>query len=500
MARLKQPYFVYLLIVSALGITIITTGLMRIRTFQPPVYFLLFVTFAVLAQLVASSFSISNKTSVTYQVVPAVSMAVVPLFGPFAAAVIEAVSELSLWIIKPSEKNVWRKSLPQLAFNTSMSSISILAAGFVFVNLRALLGENLVGLILPYFAGAIIYEQVNFWILAGIIWLQQNRKVSIRSIWSANAWAMPITILLMSIGGGILSFSLISFGPVGLGVFFLPILLSAIAFRLYQRKMQAHMDNLEFLVQQRTSELEALNKRKDAFLAVLTHDMITPLTSMQLYAELLREDPTVAQEDPQFTETMIRCQKSLQRLLRNILDLEKLNSGHAITPRKATFNLNRLIHIVIDIVVSEASVKELDIQCDLPEQQLSLLADEEQFERIMLNLLSNAVKYTPVKGSIKVTVEQIPNFTKIEVSDSGYGIPEEELPYIFRRFTRVEELQDKAIGTGLGLAITKALIEAHDGSISVSSEIGEGSIFTILLPEKSTTVLHDLPKFEHAVA
>jgi signal transduction histidine kinase len=415
-------------------------------------------------------------------------MAVVPLFGPFAAVLVDGVSAISLWVIKPSEKNIWQKSWSQLAFNTSMGSISIFIAGLVFVYTRNLLGDSLAGKIVPYFIAAIIFDQLNIWLLAGIVWLQQNRTASLWSIWKANIWAMPISILLISVGGGILSFSLISFGPVGLVIFFLPILLSAIAFRLYLKKMQGHMDNLEYLVQQRTSELEALNKRKDAFLAVLTHDMITPLTSMQLYAEILREDPTVPQEDPQFTETMIRCQKSLLRLLRNILDLEKLNSGHSLISRKTNFNLNDQIKLVTDIVSSEAREKEIQITTTLPSDPLFLYADQDQFERILLNLLSNAVKYTAVKGVIKVLVEQIPDHTKIEVSDNGYGIPEEELPFIFQRFTRVAQLQDKATGTGLGLAITKALITAHDGKISVRSEIGKGSTFTILLPEESTTV------------
>lgn len=482
MDRLRQPYFIYLLAVSIIGGSIIVMGLLRLNSYQPPIYFLLFVIMAILAQMITSSFSISKKTSVTYQVAPAVSMAVVPLFGPFAAVLIDAVSAFSLWLIKPSEKNIWQKSWSQLAFNTSMGSIAIFIAGLVFVFIRNLLGDTLAGIIIPYLIAAIVFDQINIWLLAGIIWLQQNRSVSIWSIWKANIWAMPISILLISIGGGILSFSLIAFGPIGLGVFFLPILLSAIAFRLYLRKMQAHMDNLEHLVQDRTKELEALNKRKDAFLAVLTHDMITPLTSMQLYSELLKEDPTVPQEDPQFTETMIRCQKSLLRLLHNILDLEKLNSGVELTTRKSTFSFTEQIELVVDIVSTEASVKQIDFYLDVPAHEIMLYADQYQFERILLNLLSNAVKYTPVGGHIKLIVEQNQQHTIIKITDNGYGIPEEELPYIFQRFTRVEQLQDKATGTGLGLAITKALVEAHGGHISVDSEINYGSTFLIVLP------------------
>ena len=103
-------------------------------------------------------------------------------------------------------------------------------------------------------------------------------------------------------------------------------------------------------------------------------------------------------------------------------------------------------------------------------------------ERVILNLISNAVKYTPSGGSIHVDMTRDDQEILLKVVDTGYGIPVDELPFIFERFRRVEQLKDKAVGTGLGLAITKALVEEHGGKILVESAEGKGSTFAVHLP------------------
>ena len=482
MERLKQPYVVYLIVISLMGGLITAIGLFNIPTYQPVIHFLLFLVLAVCAQFVTSSFPVSQNAGITYQVAPAVTMAVIPFFGPFAASVIDAISAVSLWIIKPIDQTNWKKSWRQLAFNTGMGSIAAFLAGLTFVFFRDLLGETIAGAILPWLIAAVVNDQVNLWLLIGIIWFQHKRRVLPMTIWKENIWAVPISILLMSVGGALLAFSLDRFGPIGLAVFFLPVLLSAIAFRFYVQKKQAYMDNLEQMVHERTKELEELNKRKDAFLAVLTHDMITPLTTMRLCAELIREDPTTPAEDPEFIETMIRSQKHLHRLLQNILDLERLNTGEELPVRESHFDLISLLVGMIDMVEVEAKEKNIVIESQVCVDSLILYADQNQTERILLNLLSNAVKYTPVNGRIFVSSIVEASNARIEVSDTGYGISEQEMPYIFQRFNRVRQLKDKATGTGLGLAITKALVEAHGGQIFAESQEGRGSTFTVLLP------------------
>jgi len=120
-------------------------------------------------------------------------------------------------------------------------------------------------------------------------------------------------------------------------------------------------------------------------------------------------------------------------------------------------------------------------QEDVP-QPVVISADQKQIERVLLNLISNAIKYTPEGGTVNIETGMKGRHAYVEIKDNGYGIPEDELPHIFDRFRRVKGHQSKAVGTGLGLAIVKSLVEAHDGEISVTSQVDVGSTFTIRLP------------------
>ncbi len=482
--KLPQTYILYLNAVTLAGIMLIGWSFLQVPTYKPISYLLILLLLAIIAQTITTSISLSDDAGITYQVAPAVSMAALPFFGPFGAVLVDAISAFALWLIKPADETKWKKSWPQLAFNIGMGSISIFIAGTIFMLTRSWFGaETILGRTLPWFIAAIINDQVNLWLLIGIVYLQHKRRIDPFEMWRSNFWAVLISITLMSVGGGILAFALEQFGTLGIAIFFLPTLLSGFAFRLYVKRIEAYTENLEQIVAERTSELSNLNKRKDAFLAVLTHDMITPLTTMQLYAELIKDYPESTMEDPDLADTMLRCQKSLLRLLRNILDIEKLNSGVSLSMHKEYFDLSIVLRSVMEMMKVEASAKNINLSSGVMIKQVEIYADMHQIERIMLNLISNAVKYTPNGGKITVSLEQQKgDYVTIEVKDTGYGIPEEELPYIFKRFTRVEQLQDKAIGTGLGLAITQALVDAHEGEIEVQSVQGEGSLFRIALP------------------
>jgi signal transduction histidine kinase len=121
-----------------------------------------------------------------------------------------------------------------------------------------------------------------------------------------------------------------------------------------------------------------------------------------------------------------------------------------------------------------------------PSNPVRVTADKKKVDRIITNLVANALKYTPHNGQVCVRVRQNGSYAITEVEDNGYGIPIEQLPYIFERFRRVPGHQRKATGTGLGLAIVKSLVEAHNGEITVQSEDGVGSTFTMKLPLQSS--------------
>ncbi|MCP4425713.1 MAG: HAMP domain-containing histidine kinase [Chloroflexi bacterium] len=481
----RKPYFLYLLLVSLLGVSLIVWSLAQTPSYETILYFVLLLALAIAGQTVATSATISQKAGVTYQITPAIALASIPFFGPSAAILIDAVAALSLWFIKAPEKAAWKKSGPQLAFNTGMNAIAMYLAGLVFVAMRTWLGaETIAGETIPWLVAAVVNDQVNLWLLVGILYLQHGRKMSPFAIWRQNLWAVPISILLMTFGGGLLAFSGRQFGWIGFVVFFLPILFSAYAFRLYIRKAQAHMDMLEQMVEERTAELAASNKRKDLLITVLTHDMITPLTSTQLYVELIKSNPQIALENPDLVDIMLHSQSTLLNLVKNILDIERLQLDGSLPLQKEDFDLTQLIAYTAGMVRALAKEKDVALNYHSKTELMTIHADRQQIGRVLLNLLTNAVKYTPAGGEINATSQIANGHAVITVRDTGYGIPADQLSSVFNRFSEAVQNKEKATGTGLGLAISKALIENHEGQITVHSVEGQGSAFTIKIPTK----------------
>jgi signal transduction histidine kinase len=482
-ARLVKPYVLYLLFISVVGLLLALHGFSQVLLTREYLIFILLLALAIGVQFSATSIPIGKSAGITYAIVPAITLAIVPFYGPAAAALAEAVSAAALWLTKPANDSTWKKSLPQLAFNMGMGSISIYIAGWVLLETQSLLGANtLAGIVLPWILAAVVNDQLNLWLLIGILTLQNNPRPNPILIWKQNVWAMPIGVLTMSVGGATLTFAVTRFDWVGVVIFFLPILLSSYADHVYVRQMRHHMKHLEEIVAERTKELEDLMREKDAFLAVLTHDMKSPLTTIGLYAQLIKKQPDLLKDRPGISDVLLQSQETLTEIVNNILDIEELQSGHVMPLKRETFELGPLLEWLAESVAPQAQSKEISFQLDAELFPIVMTADRRHLERIFSNLFSNAIKYTPDGGKVCVTARQVQYDALVNVEDTGYGIPAEELPYIFQPFRRVLKHKDKARGTGLGLAITKALVEAHGGEISVSSAEEQGSTFTVRLP------------------
>ncbi len=437
----------------------------------------------VLSQVAVTTATIKSKTSVTYNISPAISLATVPFYGPAAAVLVETITMLSLWLIKPADDINWKKSLPQLGFNTAMSTISIFSGGYVYLFIIDRLGMGIwFGTIISWLLAAIVTDQLNLLLLTVMLRLQYGKEFRIFTIWKENAWAIPIGILITSVGGGFLAFSFQELGWIGVSVFFLPLVLSAYAFRLYVSQMQTHMDNLEGIVAERTEALQKLMQEKDAFLAVLSHDMKSPITTTHLYASMLKEHPHILAKKPHIIDSVLRSQETLLDIVNNILDLEKLKDHGQVPIEKETFDFVLVAQKVVEMIQIQADAKRIELQTMGFEMHIFVYADQHHMERILSNLLTNAVKYTPANGTITLKLEPRKDELCVQISDSGYGIPSEDIPFVFDRFRRVSSHQKLAAGTGLGLAITKALVEAHGGYVEVTSLKEEGSTFTTHLP------------------
>jgi two-component system phosphate regulon sensor histidine kinase PhoR len=140
----------------------------------------------------------------------------------------------------------------------------------------------------------------------------------------------------------------------------------------------------------------------------------------------------------------------------------------------------------VELMKTEAEVKKIDLQFSAPSEIPFIHADRNSMEGTFTNLVSNAIKYTPEGGKVRITLDEEGGCVKATVSDTGIGIKKEDLPRVFDKFYRVKTAETRQIiGTGLGLSIVKSIVDAHLGSISIESEVGKGTTFTVLLPKDS---------------
>ena len=481
--RQQRLRSLYSTIITIVGVIFALWGIWLLPTYNNPLNLILLICLAAVSE-VAATFLTPDEDTIAYEVGTAVSIAAIPLFGPAAAALSVSVAGLSFWLYK-NRGTPWReRNLEVLRFNIGMHSMAIFIAGSIFLLIQSIFGkDSFFGQVLPWIVAAIIYDQINIWLLIIIIKLSQGDNFNPIEFWKANRWAMVINIAILSIGGFLLAFAIIRFDWIGVVIFFLPIILSSFAFSLYVKQMRAHMNNLEHIVAERTQALQDLMDEKDKFLAVLTHDMKTPLTNIGLGAEMLdNKDQSGFIDDSKVVDIILRNQRTLVDIVNNILDLEKLNNDGMMFLEKESVDLGLLAEIVCMNVQPQALSKDIEVMFEGELETVFIYADRGQIERVLHNLVSNGIKYTPREGAVTVRLANDGDTAVLQVIDTGYGIPADDLPHVFDPYRRVAKHKNVAAGTGLGLAITQALIEAHQGTIRVTSIEGEGSTFTMKLP------------------
>ena len=218
-------------------------------------------------------------------------------------------------------------------------------------------------------------------------------------------------------------------------------------------------------------------------IAELVHELRTPLTSISTIAYLLQQ-PDVTQEDRMNLAVTVQEEASrLTRLTTNFLDVARLESGRAIfTPTKV--DLREILKECVEINAPKATEKKIQIMVDLAKDLPLIEADRDKLKQVVLNLLSNAIKYNREQGNIFIRAFPNDTYLVLTVEDTGFGIPDDEIPLLFTKFFRSQHLERKAEGTGLGLSISKFIIDSHGGKIHAKSKIDEGTIFTVSLPIK----------------
>ena len=218
--------------------------------------------------------------------------------------------------------------------------------------------------------------------------------------------------------------------------------------------------------------------RRD-FVANVSHELKTPLTAIAGYAETLAAEDGDAQAK-QFAQTIVENARRMQRLVDDLLDLSRIESG-TWRPEPRTLEVGAAARDAWASFAERAAARQ--VRFEPPGKPVSVRADADALRQIFTNLFDNALRHTPPGGSIRVAAERAGNDTIVRVSDTGSGIPADHLPRIFERFYRVDPGRSRQEGgTGLGLAIVKHLVEAHGGRVDALSELGRGTTVRLSLP------------------
>jgi len=261
-----------------------------------------------------------------------------------------------------------------------------------------------------------------------------------------------------------------------------------------ERFLQAQTRPVEFGSQEKgvlvalydITDIRKLEKIRQEFLANASHELKTPLTSIKGYVETLLNG---ALEDPKhnrsFLETIDEQTHRLMRLIEDLLDLSAIE-GRKTAYRFEPVALKPIVERLLLALHPQAGAKDVALTHSIPDDCPAVRADAEKVAQILMNLMENAIKFNRPGGHVTVHAQGQGDHVAIQISDTGPGIPAEDLPRVFERFYRGDKSHSNAVpGTGLGLAIVKHLVEAHQGKATVESTLGEGSTFRVFLPKAS---------------
>ena len=237
------------------------------------------------------------------------------------------------------------------------------------------------------------------------------------------------------------------------------------------------------MVVRNVTESVRLDNMRKEFVANVSHELKTPLTSIKGYSETMMRVNLTSAETAEFVKVINQEANRMDRLVADLLQLSKFDYSKA-SWKKTTFSLSDLAHTVAEKMKYSASQKEHTLKCEVI-VPTKVYADKDSIEQVIMNVVSNSIKYTPDGGNIMLYVGTVNNSAYIKIVDNGMGIPEKDIQRIFERFYRVDKARSRQMGgTGLGLSIVKEIIDGNGGTIDIKSEVDKGTEIIITLPVK----------------
>ena len=227
-------------------------------------------------------------------------------------------------------------------------------------------------------------------------------------------------------------------------------------------------------------EIEQLSKLRSEFVSIVSHEFRTPLTGIQGFSEMMRDENLSLPEMREFAGDINKDARRLARLITDMLDLDRMESGR-MTLNAEPVDLNRIVSETA--AQFRLSAADHPIVLDLDASLHQMLGDPDRLTQVVTNLVSNAIKYSPAGGAVELRTECSGRVVTLTVTDHGIGIAPEELEKVFDRYSRIDTTQTRSIqGTGLGLPIVRQIVQLSEGTVWATSEVGRGSVFHVRLP------------------
>ncbi|MCI9064027.1 MAG: cell wall metabolism sensor histidine kinase WalK [Clostridia bacterium] len=228
-----------------------------------------------------------------------------------------------------------------------------------------------------------------------------------------------------------------------------------------------------------------LDIMRKEFVADVSHELKTPITSIMGYTDTLLEGEYDKETQREFLQVVSSEARRMARLVTDLLELSRIDNNRKKI-KKESFDLGELAKDCQNKLAIEIKKKNHNVECFVTADVPPVYADKDDIQRVILNILTNSIKYTPDNGNIKIYVGFVYSDAYIKVIDNGIGIPEEDLHRIFERFYRVDKARTRELGgTGLGLSIAKEILDKNGGSINIKSEVGKGTEVVIKIPTES---------------
>lgn len=237
------------------------------------------------------------------------------------------------------------------------------------------------------------------------------------------------------------------------------------------------------------TSISIAKRTQQEFIAHVAHELMTPLSNIRAYSEMLMDDEAENEEmQKEFYNIINQETKRLTSIIQNLLNISRMEMGN-LTLDKGVLRTEWLVDDCLSTIEASAQAKKIIIEKHMPDILPSFMADKELLKTAIINIVGNAVKYTPENGKIVFSMDDMGSAIIFDVADTGYGMAQEEIPRVFEKFFRSNnpEIRSQA-GTGLGLAIAYEIVHLHGGDIEVQSKLGEGSRFTIKIPKEEYTL------------